>query len=31
LKNDESGNLKLHYERLEFDEKLGRMGLTLPW
>jgi thymidylate synthase (FAD) len=31
LKSNEDGSLKLHFERLEFEQKLRRMGLQIPW
>ncbi|MBN1783054.1 FAD-dependent thymidylate synthase [bacterium] len=31
LKTDESGALKPHYERAEFEEKLKKMGIAVPW
>ncbi|NQT24547.1 FAD-dependent thymidylate synthase [candidate division KSB1 bacterium] len=31
LKTNEDGSLKLHFERLEFEQKLEHMGLQIPW
>lgn len=31
LRRKEDGSLKLHYERLEFEEKLNKMKIELPW
>lgn len=31
IKRNEDGSLKMHLERFEFEQKLRRMGLTIPW
>jgi len=31
LKRGEDGTLRLHYERLEFEEKLRQIGIGIPW
>jgi thymidylate synthase (FAD) len=31
LKQNEDGSLKLHFERLEFEEKLHKMDVEIPW
>ena len=31
MKRKDDGSLKLHYERLEFEEKLTRMEIDVPW